>query len=236
MAEKANSPDESISDDEAESQVLQDFKISFADGESIKESASMTRQSFRPSFNSSKRDEANDKGAASGEELHIPKKNAVKFSPSVNDKAARRTMRVTRMFESINLNRLQQMRDVKPILEYQPTYRLESMNPFKYRVVEDLIEKVVEAHMEAREKITSDETALKFLCDALSDEVLDAVKAKDFDRYRILVSVTAGEKMHQAFHQSVAFLWDSECDAMAKYVFERFDLFVITTVFGIYFD
>lgn len=144
--------------------------------------------------------------------------------------------RLTQMFQSINVHRLREPETVKPKLKFHPTYRLESKNPFDYRVVGDLIKKTVEAQMEARGKITFDESTAIPLCRSLSEEVSSVVKAKNYDRYRIIVTVTAGEKNHQSYHQKAAFLWDSETDAMASYVYERSDMFIITTVFGIYYD
>lgn len=149
---------------------------------------------------------------------------------------AQSNRRITRMFQSIRRSRPNQSVIFRPILQYQPTYRLKSQNPFDARVVEDLLEKLIESQMEPLGKIQFTEDFVKPLCKNISEEVLTAVKAKNFDRYRILVNVTVGEKFHQSFHQSTSYLWDAETDAFAKYVYERPGIFVITTVYGIYYD
>lgn len=144
--------------------------------------------------------------------------------------------RVTRMFQSILRSQPNQSVVLRPILQYEPTYRLESQNPFDARVVEDLLEKLIEARMEAHGKIQFTEELIKPLCKSISEEVLTAVKSKNYDRYRILVNVTVGEKLHQSCHQSTSYLWDAETDAFAKYVYERPGIFIITTVYGVYYD
>jgi tctex1 domain-containing protein 2 len=145
--------------------------------------------------------------------------------------------RVTRMFQSINVNRPRQSVVIRPVLKFKPSYRLESSNPFNPRVVEDILKKIVEAQMESRGKgiLLKPQQAVA-MCRSLSEEVLSQVKAKNYDRYRILVTVTAGEKFHQCFRQNALVLWDTEKDALASYVYERADIFVIANVYGVYYD
>lgn len=147
-----------------------------------------------------------------------------------------RISRLSRMFQSISIRRSRRSTFVRPVLRYQPTYRLESKNPFKPRVVEDLLEALVESHMKARGTIKFKTNTVEALCRALSDEILTQVKAKNYDRYRIIATVSAGEKFHQHFRQCAGFLWNSDTDAMANYVYERPDIFIISTVYGIYYD
>lgn len=152
----------------------------------------------------------------------------------VNAAGTSNIRRVTRMFQS-NLSYRRPSSIVRPVLRYQPTYRLESSNPFNSLVVEEILEKIVEAEMETRGKIKFDEDSVT-LCRSLSEEILSQVKTKQYDRYRIIATVSAGEKHHQSFKQNAKFLWDAEKDAFANYVYERPDLFVIATVYGIYYD
>lgn len=147
-----------------------------------------------------------------------------------------RTSRLSRMFQSISIRRSRRSTFVRPVLRYQPTYRLESKNPFKPGVVEDLLEKLVVSRMEARGKIQFRAKTVEALCRTLSDEILTQVKAKNFDRYRIIATVSAGEKYHQCFRQCAGFLWNSDTDAMTNYVYERPEIFIISTVYGIYYD
>lgn len=140
------------------------------------------------------------------------------------------------MFDDIVINRPRLSSVVRPTLKYHPTYRLESKNPFDARAVEDLLKKIVETEMEIQESVKFDVVKSVELSRRLSDEILLQVKAKDFDRYRIIVTVTAGEKHHQNFRQSAMCLWDADKDALANYVYERPEIFIISTVYGIYYD
>lgn len=160
----------------------------------------------------------------------------VELKRNKNDSKVSHQTRVTRMFQSINVNRPRKSIIVRPVLRFNPSYRLESSNPFNPRAVEDLLKKIIESQMESHEKIMLNHKNAVEMCRSLSEEVLHQVKAKNYDRYRILVNVTAGEKFHQSFRQNVMVLWDNEKDALANYVHESPDMFIITSVYGVYYD
>lgn len=146
--------------------------------------------------------------------------------------------RVTRMFDSITVSRRRQSSVApKPVLKFQPSYRLESSHPFNALAVEDLTEKFVENRMKEVGKIDfANHKQVQKTCEKMSFDILQEIKAKEYDRYKILVNVTIVEKFHQGFRGNIGCLWDSETDAMALNVYDRHDLFVITIVFGIYYD
>lgn len=157
-------------------------------------------------------------------------------SVNVSGAMTQNAPRITRMFQSMSTHKPRHTVIIRPIRKFLPTYRLESQNPFNARVVEDLIKKIIESQMELRGKIKFETRSSLTLCRSLSEEVLNAVKAKNYDRFRIIVTVTVGEKLHQSFCQSASYLWDAENDAMANYVYDRPNIFVITTVYGVYYD
>lgn len=98
------------------------------------------------------------------------------------------------------------------------------------------MERVLADLVETQEIIRFDPKGSLIMCQNLSDEILRKVKAKDFHRYCIIVTVTVGEKFHQSFCQHASFLWDSQRDSLANYVYDRSGIFIITTVYGIYYD
>lgn len=146
--------------------------------------------------------------------------------------------RVTRLFDSISVSKRRQSSAApKPVLKFQPSYRLESSNPFNALSVEDFIKKFVENRMEEVGKIDfANHRQVQKISEKLSYDILQEIKAKEYDRYRIAVKVDIVEKFHQTFRERVCCLWDSETDAMATFVYDRHDLSVITTVFGVYYD
>lgn len=57
-----------------------------------------------------------------------------------------------------------------------------------------------------------------------------------FHRYKLIVVVTIGEKYLQDVSHSVSFLWDADRDGYSSYVYERPDLFVIATLYAVYYE
>ena len=166
--------------------------------------------------------------------FHLP--SSQQASPRGSNAIATTQPRITRMFHSININKKRRSTYIRPVLKFLPTYRLESQNPFNPRIVEEILARVIEGHMESRPKVRFTTNGSLLVCRSLSEEILSQVKAKNFDRFRIIVTVTVGEKLHQSFCQSVNYFWDAENDALANYVYERPEIFIITTVYGIYYD
>jgi hypothetical protein len=81
-----------------------------------------------------------------------------------------------------------------------------------------------------------DSREMEGMARTLSEEILFQVRARDFDRYRILVNVTITEKFYQGFGQMAAIIWDIEKDSMASYVYDRSNFFVTVNVYGVYFE
>lgn len=48
--------------------------------------------------------------------------------------------------------------------------------------------------------------------------------------------MTLGEKFMQDFKATASFLWDKDRDGFASYSYDRPDLFVIATVYAVYFE
>ena len=155
-------------------------------------------------------------------------------SDDVDD--AKKNIRVSRMFNSIINKKARQSIVIRPVLKFQPTYRMESANPFQPEMCERILKNIITKQIEARKITKFDTKSTISVCRSLSEEILNQIKIKDFDRYKIIVVISIGEKYHQTFRQSTKFLWDAENDAIANYVYDRPDIYVIGTVYGIYYD
>lgn len=179
---------------------------------------------------------ADNDGTEKSEARKEKYRNSVFVRPSiVEDNDRRRSTRVSRLFNSINIRRQRQSTIIRPVLKYHPSFRLESKNPFNPLAIGELLRKIIEIQMENRKRNFDIKSSVS-LCRSLSEEILSQVKAQNYDRYRIIVSVNVGEKCHQSFRQTAVFLWDAEKDAMTSYVYDRPDIFVTATVYGIYYD
>lgn len=143
---------------------------------------------------------------------------------------------ISQIFNAISIRGNRRTTIVRPVVQFHPTYRLESKNPFDSYEVELIIKRIVELKMEFHEKISFATDQVNKLAEELSIEILTQVKMKSYDRFRIIVFVDVGEKYHQSFKCGLRALWDNEKDAFAKYIYERQDLFIVTTVFGVYYD
>lgn len=181
---------------------------------------------------------AADQGSPKEEEKSSKKLKIAFSEPQSFIQSTTSHYRVTRMFDSISVRKRRQSSvALKPVLKFQPTYRLESSNPFSASYVRDFLGKFIEDRMEEIGKVDfSKEKHVRKICERLSMDILQKIKAKEFDRYKIMVNVTLIEKFHQGFCNSIGCMWDPETDAMVTNVYERKDLCVITAVFGIYYD
>jgi hypothetical protein len=121
-----------------------------------------------------------------------------------------------------------------PTLKYQPTYRLESQNPFNKDHVTKIIEEIVDKGLHGVEYCPF---FAPDLAKTLSDDIKNRVKEENFDRYKIVCTVTIGEKFHQDLKAVAIFLWDQQKDSYASYVYEKSPfLIAIATVYAIYYD
>lgn len=57
-----------------------------------------------------------------------------------------------------------------------------------------------------------------------------------FFRYRIIVSVTIGQKRQQSVHVFHSFLWDHNRDSFAAHTFENCHIYANVVVYGVYLD
>ncbi|XP_070501186.1 dynein light chain Tctex-type 5-like [Chironomus tepperi] len=119
------------------------------------------------------------------------------------------------------------------VLRFQNSYRLEARNPFNRDEVERILGNVMENHFSSIEKFDGTSVAM---CRNVSDDAMALIKAKNFDRYKIIVVVTACEKFMQGICYSNKNLWDAPRDALASYVYDHPSFFAIGTCYGIYFE
>ncbi|XP_072763118.1 dynein light chain Tctex-type protein 2 [Anoplolepis gracilipes] len=117
--------------------------------------------------------------------------------------------------------------------KYQNTYRMEPQNPFKA----DLADKIVKSVMNNRlDELAYDDTVVAKLCGDIASEIRRRVKKLNFDRHKIVVTVTIIEKTSQSVETAVGFLWDSEKDNYSLFSLEGRSFYAQCCVFGIYYE
>lgn len=118
---------------------------------------------------------------------------------------------------------------------YQPTYRMESKNPFNIEHVEFVVERCTKENVEEYMPVYKGDDATKFAKE-LSQEIRFRIKLQHFDRYRLIIVVSVVEKQYQSVCMQVGFLWDHERDLWMHFRHETKTYFVTVAVFGVYWD
>ncbi|XP_068620600.1 dynein light chain Tctex-type 5-A-like [Battus philenor] len=121
----------------------------------------------------------------------------------------------------------------KQVRIYQPTYQC---NPRK-RFNEEIVKKILKQHMEAElQEVEYNDKTIPELCLSLAENIRDAIKEENYDRYRIIPVVTIGQKRQQSVHMFHSFLWDHQRDAFASFNYENCHIYANVVVYGIYLD
>lgn len=115
--------------------------------------------------------------------------------------------------------------------KYQNTYYMEPQNPFKT----DLVDKIVGSVMNNRlDEIAYDDAEITKLCCDIAAEIRRRVKKLNFDRHKIIVTVSIIEKSSQSAKTTLGFLWDSERDKYSAFSLEGRTFHAQCSVFGVY--
>ncbi|KAG5674629.1 hypothetical protein PVAND_004583 [Polypedilum vanderplanki] len=150
---------------------------------------------------------------------------------------SRRSTRLTQMFGGFKNKKRRSSIITRPIERYLPTYQLESKNPFNPLVVKDLLKRMVNEEMDRFVRISfANEFTTRKQMRELCGDIHNHIRAKDYDRYRIIVQSTLLEKKYQDYYQNIAVCWDTEKDNTIHYIYERSNFVLIVAVFGIYYD
>ncbi|XP_041984729.1 dynein light chain Tctex-type 5-like [Aricia agestis] len=116
---------------------------------------------------------------------------------------------------------------------YQPTYQLTSKKPFNVEDVQKILKRIVDSELEV---VEYSDKVVPELCITLSENIRNTIKEENYDRYRIIVAVTIGQRRQQSVHIYQSFLWDHERDRFVSHNFENAQIYANVVVYGIYFD
>ncbi|XP_018372416.1 PREDICTED: LOW QUALITY PROTEIN: tctex1 domain-containing protein 1-A-like [Trachymyrmex cornetzi] len=117
--------------------------------------------------------------------------------------------------------------------KYQNSYRMQPQNSFKI----DLVDKIVKSVMNNRlDEVAYDDAEATKLCGDIAAEIRRRVKKLNFDRHKIIVTVTIIEKASQSVETTLGFLWDSERDKYSAFSFEGRTFHAQCSVFGVYYE
>ncbi|XP_055535060.1 dynein light chain Tctex-type 5-like [Wyeomyia smithii] len=124
--------------------------------------------------------------------------------------------------------------DTPPLLKYQPTYQLESKNPFNREACEDILRESLDKSLQG---VEYNSYFASSLCQQICEDVKAKVKELNFDRYKIVVTVTMGERYMQGLKVVSECLWDPKRDNNASCIYDSSpSLFAVASIYAIYFD
>ncbi|XP_058834785.1 dynein light chain Tctex-type 5-like [Topomyia yanbarensis] len=124
--------------------------------------------------------------------------------------------------------------DTPPLLKYQASYQLESKNPFSREACEVILRESLDKSLQGVEYSSYFAPSL---CQQICEDVKAKVKELNFDRYKIVVTVTMGERYMQGLKLIAQFLWDSEKDNYVSCIYDSSpSLFAVATIYAIYYD
>ncbi|CAB3241966.1 unnamed protein product [Arctia plantaginis] len=121
----------------------------------------------------------------------------------------------------------------RPTLMYLNTYQLDPYVRFHPPAVTKTANEVLNEYF-TDHKYNPQESPV--LAMRISEILLQAVKAMNFNRYRILSVVTIAQKRAQSYNNAVTFLWDHERDNYVDLFREENSVFIQVTIFGVYLD
>ncbi|KAH8416106.1 hypothetical protein KR222_008344 [Zaprionus bogoriensis] len=122
----------------------------------------------------------------------------------------------------------------KAIIRYLPTYRLDPKNPLNKERLEILMREVMNRNY--HEEYLWHPKQSYSLAAQVSEEIKNSIKLMNFDRYRYIVIVTAGELLMQGLCSMVNFLWDADKDGYVSYAIETPKFFAVCTIYYLYYD
>ncbi|KAK4884111.1 hypothetical protein RN001_000382 [Aquatica leii] len=117
--------------------------------------------------------------------------------------------------------------------KFMNTYRLESNKPFQVERVEKILKEVL---TEALDNLAYDVEKCPNQAKWASGVIRDRIKAEEYDRYKLVIMVTIGEKRYQDMCCVVRFLWDIERDKYALCVQDNLSVFAAALCFGVYYE
>ncbi|XP_008491380.1 tctex1 domain-containing protein 3 [Calypte anna] len=113
------------------------------------------------------------------------------------------------------------------------TYRLEPRNKFQHHLVKAKAQAILTNKLQHSQY---DGVSAPSLCASLSEEILNAVKAFEFDRYKYVVSTLIVQKAEQAMIVASRWVWDAERDSWISAECETKTFIALALVMACYYE
>jgi hypothetical protein len=104
---------------------------------------------------------------------------------------------------------------------------------FQRHKVQAILKSVLKERMEKQQY---DPVKAAQISKHIAEDLREKVKALGYDRYKLVIQVTLGQKKGQAMRIVSRCLWDTSTDSFASEYVENESLYCVCQVFGLYFE
>lgn len=104
---------------------------------------------------------------------------------------------------------------------------------FQRHKVQAILKSVLKERMEKQQY---DPVKAAQISKHIAEDLREKAKALGYDRYKLVIQVTLGQKKGQAMRIVSRCLWDTSTDSFASEYFENESLYCVCQVFGLYFE
>ena len=120
-------------------------------------------------------------------------------------------------------------------MKLENTYRMEPHEEKKFNIkrVEDSMSCILECFL--KDYVYNPDTVGKIVLD-LSTRIKQAIKDMNFERYRLISSVTVVENQNQGFQSGSRFLWDAKIDTHAEAHYTDGKILAVANCYAVYFE
>lgn len=116
---------------------------------------------------------------------------------------------------------------------FENTYRIQPERKFPTELARCKAQEILDRNL-IQSKYSPEQAAI--LTKVISQEILNALKQLQIERYKIVVDVNIGEFRGQGIRCCSRALWDPSSDTLTSVCFRNATLFCVALVFGVYFE
>lgn len=104
---------------------------------------------------------------------------------------------------------------------------------FQRHKVQELLRQLLKERMEDQKY---DPVKAAQIAKHLAEDLREKVKALGYERYKLVIQITLGQKKGQAMRIASRCLWDTNTDNFASECYENESLYCVCQVYGLYFE
>ena len=116
---------------------------------------------------------------------------------------------------------------------FENTYKLEPDRRFDVKKAKEIVDTILDENFE---DVVYDPVGMGSQCKKVSQMIKNGLKNMKFQRYKFVCSVTIGQSKNQGIRMASRYLWDAKRDTWLNATYSNHSLFVVATVFAMYYE